>query len=161
MDDLLKVKAPLALPKVEAGQDYKAEQLATYKDLLVRVKEDITNFSEATDATKLDNIGYLPTATATVLGGVKLGNGLEDKNADGVVSTKVNITDNYLKVDANGLNVDDTKIQKKLTAGDGIDITGETISSKVKTITEQGYTGLADRGTDTVYLITEDAQPLP
>lgn len=157
VDVLLKEKAPLVLPTVTDGQAYKANQLAVKDNLLVRVKEEITAYDAGQDADKLESVGYLPTATANVLGGIKLGNGLEDKRTDGVVSTKVNETDGYLTVDDKGLNIDKTKVQPKLVAGNGVEIddTTNTISSKVKSITEQGYTDLADKG-DYIYIIKDN-----
>ena len=118
-------KADLVLPTIADGKAYQANQLALKNDLLVRVKEGITNYQEANDSTKVETIGKLPIATVDVLGGIKLGNGLEDVANDGKVSVKVN-ADGYLKSEANGLTVDTTKIQKKLMTGDKIIITDNT-----------------------------------
>lgn len=167
VDSKVDNKANLVLPTIDAGSNYKANQLAIYKDLLVKVKEDITGFSEQTDATKLDNIGYLPTASATVLGGIKLGNGLEDKANDGVVSVKVK-TDGYLKVEADGVDIDDTNIEKttltdsetnipssKLVKG-GLD---KKLDAAIPTLTDtQNYTvgSLVAKATGEVYKVSQE-----
>lgn len=126
-------KADLALPQILKGQPYKEGQLALYKNKLVKINTAIDSFDKTADETKIEYIGYLEIATADVLGGVKLGDGIEDKVADGKISIKINTTTNNLKLDAvNGLDIDTDKIQKKLTAGDNIKLDINTISVIVK-----------------------------